>query len=490
MMLSAFQKSLDKEKRWHSSYRKKQYAKLLKASLPSFKHGLTICIDPQENLNAIEALPKPERRLDIHHDDDAAEVLSSASMEWDAQDFFGDSWEDNEDHHRLYYHHQAFANDFIFIKIPEDIVVDAPIDISAEIAKAPFLSTILIMAGPRSGAKILLSRSTKGLSDGYLSDDIRVIAKAAAQVDIVTIQDVNEGMLNIQRRRALADRGAKVNWIEVCVGGKYTRSNTTTLLCGEGAEANTTVLYIGNARQKFDIYTASIHEAPRTLSTIQTKGVLNQGAKGLSRSLVNIGKDAPRSNGYEKQDALLLSEDAEADAIPHLEINNDDVKCGHGATIGKLDEEKLFYLMSRGLDKKLATQKMVEAYFIPVRDIFQSAKLKQKVHFAMLKALGSEDLKRASLSKDDAINVLKTVKDPEIDLDVWTLGLIYGIKVDNKDIFVKMTFTSPACPYAPQLVADIKGSLMKKGFHEPRMEFTFDPPWEPSEEVKMHLGLL
>lgn len=94
------------------------------------------------------------------------------------------------------------------------------------------------------------------------------------------------------------------------------------------------------------------------------------------------------------------------------------------------------------------------------------------------------------LTKEDAIEALKQVEDPELMLDVWTLGLIYKVEIkENNNLFIQMTFTSPACPYAPQLVEQIKIKIQEKGFKEPEMDFTFDPPWEPSDDVKMLLGL-
>ncbi len=93
-------------------------------------------------------------------------------------------------------------------------------------------------------------------------------------------------------------------------------------------------------------------------------------------------------------------------------------------------------------------------------------------------------------NKDDAIEVMKQVQDPELQIDVWTLGLIYKIEPkENDGIFIEMTFTSPLCPYAPQLVEEIRQGLLKKGFKEPLFDFSFDPPWQPSDEVKMLLGL-
>ena len=92
-------------------------------------------------------------------------------------------------------------------------------------------------------------------------------------------------------------------------------------------------------------------------------------------------------------------------------------------------------------------------------------------------------------TKEQAIEALKKVIDPELNLDIYTLGLIYDIEIKDNLPKIKMTFTSPTCPYVPQLVADVESQLQQAGFDKPEMEYTFNPPWEPSEEVKMMLGL-
>ena len=95
-----------------------------------------------------------------------------------------------------------------------------------------------------------------------------------------------------------------------------------------------------------------------------------------------------------------------------------------------------------------------------------------------------------TLTRQEAIKAIETVEDPELGIDIWTLGLIYDIRIEkNNNIHILMTLTSPTCPYAPMLVAEMKGALVDAGFNEPGVEFTFDPPWEPSDDVKMMLGL-
>ena len=99
----------------------------------------------------------------------------------------------------------------------------------------------------------------------------------------------------------------------------------------------------------------------------------------MSRSIIKIEEGASDSDGYEKQDALILSENAEADAMPQLEIKNPNVKCSHGSTIGQIDKEKIFYLMSRGLDIEKAKKKIVEGYFNNTLEQIENVKIREKI---------------------------------------------------------------------------------------------------------------
>ncbi|MBI4140242.1 DUF59 domain-containing protein [Candidatus Woesearchaeota archaeon] len=93
-------------------------------------------------------------------------------------------------------------------------------------------------------------------------------------------------------------------------------------------------------------------------------------------------------------------------------------------------------------------------------------------------------------TKEEAIEVIKTVQDPEIQIDIWTLGLIYNLDAkDVETIDIKMTFTSPMCPYGPMLVDELKGKLTSKGFKTVNVEIVFEPVWQPSEELRMMLGV-
>ena len=93
-------------------------------------------------------------------------------------------------------------------------------------------------------------------------------------------------------------------------------------------------------------------------------------------------------------------------------------------------------------------------------------------------------------TKEDAIAALKEVEDPELKLDIYTLGLIYDIKITDENVLIVMTLTSPMCPFGPQIITNAAEKLKEKGFKEAKVDLTFSPPWEPSDEVKMELGLL
>ena len=137
-------------------------------------------------------------------------------------------------------------------------------------------------------------------------------------------------------------------------------------MAGQGSSLFTKMMVYGTGQQHFDLNISSVHAAPDTVSDIVLKSALDGKARMVANGLVRIEKNAPRSNGYQKEDTLLLSPDAEAAPIPNLEIDNNDVRCTHGTTVGQIDKNILFYLMARGLVRETATQLVVAGFFEPL----------------------------------------------------------------------------------------------------------------------------
>lgn len=377
----------ENEPEWLIQYRAEAREKMSTMALPSFRHGLSIAIEPTfdfgtmapKKIGANNAIKAEKARVT-----EGAAIFSSPHAE-QVREFFSESWDDADDENRLYQFNQAFINDMVFVVIPKNIELDEPVEISSNIVETPHIKTILILAEANSKGKVLLTKNYQ--TNGYCAETIRVIARHGSIIDIITLEHGTGKAVAIEKRKAQAHKDATVNWIDVRLGTEYTKNEIVTSLIEEGAASKNTVLYLARNNQKYDIFTSSRHDAPKTTSDIFTRGVLNDQAKALSRGLVRIGVTAAGSNGYEKQDALLLSEKAEADAIPNLEINNHDVKCSHGSTVGPVDPEKMFYLMSKGLQKKEAQQLIVEGYFTPVIEAFTDEALKEKVRETIHEAL-------------------------------------------------------------------------------------------------------
>src|SRR3989338_3113797 len=359
-------------------YRNFCLQKLETAPEMEFKYGLNIVIRPTEfNFNIIPAdSPKLERNITKNKTKMfTSETISKMNKE--EKNIFEKFLDKNflSEYDKMDYVNQALTNDIFYVIIPEEC--EEKIYVETNIQSNIF-TNIFIYAKKNSKSKIFIKKSSD--KNVYVSETIRIIAEENARVECITIQDIDKSSINIQKRKSIIKKDAEVRWIDMCLGSRYTKTSVISELQEEGASTNNVVLYLADGEQKMDIYTVSIHQAPHTNSDIITKGVLNNEAKTLSRGLIKIEKNAFGSNGYEKQDSLLLSEFAQSNAIPNLKINNHDVKCSHGSTVGQLDQDKVFYCMSRGLNKMQAQQKIVEGYFIPVLDNIHDKIIKEKMH--------------------------------------------------------------------------------------------------------------
>ncbi|MFT4326517.1 MAG: SufD family Fe-S cluster assembly protein [Candidatus Woesearchaeota archaeon] len=406
-------------------------------------------------------------------------VLKNENIAEDTLDLFLKDW-DTHEMSKIFHLNIAKASMVSYIDIPENYTSEKEILITPDTSENSS-EVFLIHAKKNSEVTVIVNKEG---SQKYAADTIRVLAEDNAKVTVVMMQFMGKETSNVQHHSAKVLKDATVNWYQMHAGSEYTKNICYNNLSGVGATGNITLLYVTNGNQQFDSYTGSIHNERETMSDIVTKGAIGDTSKALSRSLVQINENAWNSNGYEQQDAILLSEKAEADAIPNLVIHNHDVKCSHGSTIGQVDEEALFYLMSRGYSKDAAKKKLIEGFFVPVLENFGSEKI---VELAQNKI---QQILNPTLDENVVVEVLKTIEDPEMFIDIHTLGLIYNIDIQGSTVGILMTLTTPACPFGPMIIEQVKQKLKEKGFSEVEVTITFDPIWEPSDEVRMHLGLL
>lgn len=242
----------------------------------------------------------------------------------------------------------------VSIRVPKGVTPDRPIRIRL---KGAARIAVAVEAG--ADAAFLEEGSA-----GRLELDMALGADAR-----VRYASIREGGVEYAERRASVGADASLTWASSRLGGEFAYERTSSRLIGRGGRVIERAMFFGGGADRFDLYSEVSHEAEATVSDLLTVGALAGKAKAIARGLINIKKGARACTGRQKEATLLMSPEAEADAVPMLEIANHDVRCSHSASTGRLDDEKLFYLMSRGLDRRTAVAQYLKGFFAPVAEL-------------------------------------------------------------------------------------------------------------------------
>jgi Fe-S cluster assembly protein SufD len=249
-----------------------------------------------------------------------------------------------------------------YINIPDGYEMTAPIVVDWKSGAYPRLE-IHVGKGARASVLEMSSlpgRLTTGIVDIYVHDD--------AHLTYVHAQNAPRDAVVFSHQRARLGRNAKLITLNFAIGGKLSRADVEVNLAGQGAESDMLGLVFGEGDQQFAFQTLQGHHAPDTRSDLLYKSALDDQSHSAYTGVIEIGHDAPRSEAYQANRNLLLSDGARADTEPKLAILIDDVtRCTHGATVGPIDEEQLFYVRSRGIDPEAATKIIAEGFF---QDVF------------------------------------------------------------------------------------------------------------------------
>jgi Fe-S cluster assembly protein SufD len=256
----------------------------------------------------------------------------------------------------------ALWNDGIFLYVPRGVKLDDPVRITRWFSESgvAYFSRTLIVAETASQ----VSYVDEVLSDDFerqtlTSSAVEIIAQDGAQVQYVAVQRLGRGGFYQAVQRTLAGRDATLDTLNVALGGTTTRVDLNARLLGPGANSDMLGLYFGDEDQHFDFNTSQDHVADHAGSDLLYKGALDGASRAVFRGIIRVHKGAQRTDAYQTNRNLLLSPQARADSLPNLEIEADDVKCSHGATVGELDAEAKFYLMSRGMTRVQAERLVV-----------------------------------------------------------------------------------------------------------------------------------
>ncbi|MDP1715904.1 MAG: Fe-S cluster assembly protein SufD [Anaerolineales bacterium] len=187
-----------------------------------------------------------------------------------------------------------------------------------------------------------------------------------ANLRFVELQSWGRHVWNFSHERARVERGGNLDWIFGAVGSRLTKNFSDLDLAGEGAQGRMSGFYFTDDTQHLDHDTQQNHFAPHTTSDLLFKGALKGKSRSVWQGMIYVAPGAQKTDGYQANRNLVLDDQARADSIPGLEILADDVRCTHGATVGKLEQEPLFYLKSRGIPQREAEQLVVEGFFDPI----------------------------------------------------------------------------------------------------------------------------
>ena len=202
-------------------------------------------------------------------------------------------------------------------------------------------------------------------------NEIKLEVGENCEIKYVTIHKKNSNKI------AEIGENSKIIWIDLCL--EKIKSSTITNLNGVNSKCNSFGIIFGDGNKDFNIDNKVVHKGNESKSDMFARIVLTEEAKALYNGLVRVNKNAIKCEGYQRSEIILLSDKAYAEAIPNLEIENNDVKCTHGATISQIDEDKLFYMTSRGINEKDAKKIIVEGFFEPIITNIDEEKLRKEV---------------------------------------------------------------------------------------------------------------
>ena len=256
----------------------------------------------------------------------------------------------------------ALWSDGVLLYVPRGVQLDNPIRLSRWVSKggSAVFSRILIIAEEDSRVSFvdeILSPDFE--SQTFVDTAVEIFARRGAQVQYVSLQRMGSGGFYLANQRTLAERDATLDTLNVGLGGSVGRVDLNARLLGPGANSDMLGLYFGDEDQHFDFNTSQDHVSAHARSDLLYKGALDGASRGVFRGIIRVHKGAQGTDAYQTNRNLLLSGEAVADSLPNLEIGADDVRCSHGATVGQLDAEALFYLMSRGLEREQAERLVV-----------------------------------------------------------------------------------------------------------------------------------
>ncbi len=280
----------------------------------------------------------------------------------------------------------TFWQEGVFFYVPKNISVEEPVSLTSFVADDGKLiaNHNLIVLEQNSSARFYEDLGSDRGKNLFL-EGTEVVLQKNAKLDYYSFQNYNADSFSLSYKRGILEQDAVLNWNLALFGGRIGKTKVDTVFNGQNSQSELQGIYFGQQSQHLAIITNSYHNVPHTTNKIVTKGVLKDKASSVSRGLVRIEKTAPKTDSYLADHVIHLSGEAQSNSIPSLEIINNEVKAAHAASSGEVDENHLFYLMSRGLNRNEAEMLIVEGFFEPILQKLKVGQMQAKSRWVVEK---------------------------------------------------------------------------------------------------------
>ncbi|MBI2661309.1 Fe-S cluster assembly protein SufD [Candidatus Woesearchaeota archaeon] len=267
----------------------------------------------------------------------------------------------------------------IFLYVPKNVSVEIPVNASFLISTKSAVVRNIIIAETGSKIDFIEEYSSDSGEECLHSCATEVYAGADSKINYYHINNWGNNAGNFTHITGVLDRNAAINWVSASFGGKLNRLRIDTLFNGEGSQSENLGVFVGRSREHIDITTNVYHNTAHTTNNIMVDGILKDSSSSVYRGLIRIEKAGQQTNSYLSNHILKIGEKSLGNSIPALEIEANDVKASHGATVGQVSEEHLFYLMSRGLTREDAENMIVQGFLEPIISKIPSEELREKI---------------------------------------------------------------------------------------------------------------
>ncbi len=283
-------------------------------------------------------------------------------------------------------HNAAVWKHGLLVHVARDVDLELPlyVRIANSVPGGSLHWRLLVVAEEGSSFTLIeeYASSSPELS-AYTNAVAEVFVGQAAKFEYVSIQNLSRETWHFATHHARVERDAQLDWVAGGFGSKNGKIRIQNDLNGPGATSRVTGAYFADGDQHLDYDTFQEHIAPATESDFAFKGALRESAHAVWRGMIRVEADAQKTNAYQENRNLLLSDTARADSIPGLEIMANDVRCTHGATLGRVNREEVFYLMARGLSRAEAERLIVRGFFQDVLDRIDLAPVRDALGAAL-----------------------------------------------------------------------------------------------------------